>query len=485
MRRLAVILLFLLIGAGLTRSGHAQQATVTAADYARAEQFLAPAVAPLVIGGNVAATWLSDDRFWYRSTTADGVEFVIVDPVKKTRGRAFDHAKLATALAAATGQRFDARRLPIDAMEVKTDGGVTVAVAGRRWACDAQATTCVSGGDAPTPIERPTGRGTGGGRGGAGGPMSSDGKPVALSPDGKRGAFIRDWNLWLYDVTTRQERQLTTDGVKYFGYATDNAGWSSSDRAIVSWSPDSKKIATQQQDERDVGEMYLVTTAVGHPTLRISKFPLPGDKILAMVHRVVIDADSGRTTRLKMDPDYHRATLGDDLSMRDYQWSPDGSRLALASVSRDHKQVWLRVADTTTGEMRTVFDETVATQFESRTGWQVLWPTNEVVWHSERSNWGQLYLYDLQSGALKHPITSGDGPVMQIARIDEKTRTLWYGANGREKGQDPYFLHFYRIASTAATPSRSRQTKAHTRCSCRRPESFLSIPTRNRIYRRS
>ena len=46
-----------------------------------------------------------------------------------------------------------------------------------------------------------------------------------LSPDGKRAVFIRDWNLWVRDVATGQETQLTTDGVKDFGYATDNAGW--------------------------------------------------------------------------------------------------------------------------------------------------------------------------------------------------------------------------------------------------------------------
>ena len=105
---------------------------------------------------------------------------------------------------------------------------------------------------------------------------------------------MRDWNLWVRDMATRRRRRaLTTDGVKYFGYATDNAGWSSSDRAMVSWSPDSKKVATQQQDERNVGEMYLVNTVVGHPTLRVSKFPLPGDSVMAMLHRVVIDVDTG------------------------------------------------------------------------------------------------------------------------------------------------------------------------------------------------
>ena len=67
---------------------------------------------------------------------------------------------------------------------------------------------------------------------------------AVTSPDGKRAVFIKDWNLWVRDVATREETPLTTDGVKDFGYATDNAGWASSDRAIVLWSPDSKKIAT-------------------------------------------------------------------------------------------------------------------------------------------------------------------------------------------------------------------------------------------------
>jgi len=270
-----------------------------------------------------------------------------------------------------------------------------------------------------------------------------------MSPDGKRGIFIRDWNLWVHDVATRQERQLTTDGAKYFGYATDNAGWTSSDRAIALWSPDSKKVATQQQDEREVGELYFVPTVPGHPTLRVSKYPLPGDKVMAMLHRVVIDVESGKTVRLQMEPDFHRGTLSDNINVRDYSWSPDGTKLALASVSRDHKQVWLRVADTATGAVRTVLDERMATQYESRTGWQVLWPTSEVIWYSERNDWGNLYLYDLSTGALKRPITTGEGPVTQIERVEEKTRTLWYAANGREKGRDPYFTSYYRVSLDA------------------------------------
>src|SRR5262249_38993057 len=111
----------------------------------------------------------------------------------------------------------------------------------------------------------------------------------APSPDGKRTAFIRDWNLWVRELATGKETQVTVDGVKDFGYATDNAGWTRSDRPIVVWSPDSKKIATFQQDQRGTGEMYLVDTRVGHPKREAWKYPLPRDATVTMIHRVAID----------------------------------------------------------------------------------------------------------------------------------------------------------------------------------------------------
>ena len=438
-------------------AGTAPPRPISAADYARAERFLGPAVNPLVVGGTVVPTWLPDERFWYRSATTTGFEYELVDPATRTRRPMFDHARLAAALSTAAGAKYDPQRLLLDSLELSADGkSVSFNVDARRWSCDVTGAACTAAG-AATP-----GRGAGGGGRGAGGRGGRGGAAnlAVASPDGKRAVFIRDWNLWVRDVSTGQERQLTTDGVKYFGYATDNAGWNSSNRAVVLWSPDSKKVATFQQDEREVGEMYLVNTPtnpVGHPTLRVSKFPLPGDPVMAMIHRVVIDVASGKVVRFQMPPDYHRATLGDDLSLGDMQWSPDGSQLAFASVSRDHKQAIVRVADVATGAVRKVFDETVKTQYEARAGWRVLWATSEVIWYSERDNWGHLYLYDLATGALKHQITKGDGPVMQLLRVDEKARTIWFVAQGRDKAEDPYYRHAFRIGldganDTALTP---------------------------------
>ncbi len=413
---------------------------VTAADYARAEKFLATAVSSLVVGGAESITWLPDERFTYRRTTLDGTEFILVSPAAKSRGPAFDHVKLAAALSAATGNTYDPKKLPFQTITLSPDAKtVFFDLSGKRWSCDVKGLKCVSIGEA-------TGAGfRGGGRGARGGGGQPGVPPSVTSPDGKRAVFVRDWNLWLRDIATGQEKALTTDGVKDFGYATDNAGWATSDRAIVLWSPDSKKIATYQQDERNVGDMYLVETKVGHPTLRAWKYPLPGDPVVAMLQRVVIDVESGGTTRFQMAPDYHRATLGDNFSLSDMQWSPDAKQLAFVSTSRDHKQAIFRVADAATGAVRTVFEETEKNHFESRAGWRVLWSTSEVLWYSQRDDWGHLYLYDLARGTLKNQVTSGEGPVTRIVRVDEKPRQVWFVAMGREKGQDPYFQHLYRI----------------------------------------
>jgi len=359
---------------------------VTPQDYARAERLMSYNVAPLVYHSGVRATWLDDGRFWYRTGTENGTAAFIVDP---------GHASKST--------------------------------------CDLAACKAPDAGP--------------------GGERAGAARTDAPSPDGKRTAFIKDWNLWVRDVASGKETQVTKDGVENYGYATDNAGWAKSDRPIVLWSPDSKKIATFQQDQRRVGDMYLVTTEVGHPRLEAWKYPLPGDDNVAMIERVVIDVESGRTTRLKMAPDQHRSTLCDNIACRgaawsDVYWSPDSTQLAFVSTSRDHRQENLRVADAATGAVREVMEEKVSTFFESGNGavnWRFLPASNEIIWFSERDNWGQLYLYDLQTGRLKNQITSGDGNVTQVLRVDEKNRVIYFLGVGKEQGQDPYFTHLYRV----------------------------------------
>ena len=379
----------------------AQQAAapraLTAADYARAERFMSYNVNPLVIGANVTPTWLDGNRFWYRVTKDTGDQTFLVD--------------------ASTGTR-----------------------------------------SAYTPSASEAARGGRGGRGGAAGARAE-----SVSPDGSRAVFIRDFNLWVRDVRTGAEKPLTTDGVKDFGYATNNAGWTKSNSPVVAWSPDSTSVATFQHDGRQVGEMYLVPTTVGHPKLEAWKYPLPGDEHIFTIHRVIINTVTGAMTRLQMAADPHRSTLCDHVicggEWSDVQWAPaeaqdagrgaqGGDMLAFVSTSRDHRHEALRVAQVATGEVRTVLEESVKTFFESgngRVNWRFLPASREVIWYSQRDNWGQLYLYDGDTGKLKHQITAGEGNVTPLLRVDEKNRQLYFLGVGKEKGRDPYFVHFYRI----------------------------------------
>jgi dipeptidyl-peptidase 4 len=414
-----------------------QPTQLTAEDYARAERFLGANTAPLVSGLTGQPTWLDDGRFWYRTTTADGARFITVDPARGTRAEAFDHTRLASALAAVTGGSVEAGQLPIEALEFSTDAReITLRAGNRMWTCSLQEYTC-----APADTARAVAFAA---------PRAS-----VTSPDGRYAAFIRDHNLWVKDLTTNEDRPLTTDGVEDFGYATNNAGWTKSDVPVLAWSPDSRKIATFQHDSRGVSYMYLVSTNAGEPRLEAWRYPLPEDTAIFRIQRVIIHVDPARVVRLDMPPDQHRSTISDHIAsgsqFLDVEWFPDASQVAFVSSSRDHREAIFRVADAETGAVRTVFEERSPTQFQSafaaigEANWRVLPASSEVLWWSQRDNWGHLYLYDLRTGALKQQITTGDWNVAELMRVDQDDRVLYFTGVGREPDRDPYFQHFYRI----------------------------------------
>jgi len=435
-------ILLAVIPCALVLSAHAQQGPpLTANDYERAESRLSYGTEPFIDNNNVRPEWLPGDRFWYRNLTAQGSEFILVDPAKHSRVAAFDQQKLAAALSTATGKQYTASMLPFTSFTFSADGKSIIFEAdGKQWSADL-GNYKVS--ENNSPMASPT-AGRGGRRGGRGSIYNT-------SPDGKKEAFIKDWNLWVRDVDTKKETQLTTDGVKDYGYATDNAGWKHSDNAILIWSSDSKKIATFKQDQRNVSDMYLVTTNVGKPNLKAWKYPLPGDKDVAMIQRVIIDVDNPKVIVTKVAPDPHRATLSDDISssgtLDDVYFSSDNSKVAFVSTSRDHKNEKVRIADAATGDVREIFEETVPTQFESGQGainWRYLDKTNEIIWYSERDNWGHLYLYDAATGKVKNQITKGDFVVTRLLKVDEKNRMLYFIADGRQ-AENPYFSQLCKI----------------------------------------
>jgi len=375
----------LLCALSISVSGMAQQSPkkLTTQDYEQATKFLGFNTYPLVDKSNVSPNWLKNGSFWYDIRVNGDRQYVLVDPKKKSK-------QTSNSLEELIG----------NPSENQQRGSWT----------------------------------------------------EVASPDGSKVVYIKDWNLWMRDNKTGEETQLTKDGEKNYGYATDNAGWKHSDKPIVLWSPDSKKIATFKQDQRHVSDMYLVETKVGEPKLEEWKYPIPQDSAIIKIERVIIDTEDNEITKLNIPADARRGTLCDDIacdgSFGDNEWAPDSETLAFASVSRDHKKVTLRVADAETGEVRDILTEEVATQFESGQGtinWHYLPESDEIIWYSERDDWGHLYLYDLESGELKNQITKGDFVVTSLVEIDKDKRKLYFYAQGKEEGSDPYFSHFYSI----------------------------------------
>jgi dipeptidyl-peptidase 4 len=422
------------------------QRQLTAQDYAAAEKFMPYNTNPLAYKGQIEAHWADDEHFWYRAVDDAGVTYTLADPAQGTRGPAFDQDKLAALLRTASNGaiRADGRHLAIDDIAITGEHEFIMTIEGAIYQCNLATgnDSCARIGRAATRHGAPHGA-----------PQAAEDAPLAISPDRKLGAFVRDWNLWVRNLATGAETQLTTDGVKDYGYATDNAGWQRSNSAIVLWSPDSTRIATFQQDQRKTGEMYLVPVTNSHPRLDAWKYPLVGDADVTMIERVVVDVQSREVIRLKMPPDQHRSTLCDDIAcagttLSDAEWSPDSAHLAFVSTARDHRQEWLRVADAATGDVRDVMTEFAPTFLESgidKINWRYLPESNEILWYSERDDWGNLYLYDLTSGQLKNQITQGPGNAAQVLYVDQKDRVIYFVGVGKEAGRDPYFRFFYSV----------------------------------------
>jgi len=402
--------------------------SITVEDYQRAERFLRDHTAELLYDTVLTHYWQYDDRLVYRKRTAAGLQYILVDPQTQSRSQLFDLERLTTGLAEFSEEELVASELQIGGIEFADSPQlVEFTHKGSNFRLDLNSYSLQK--------------------------IEESEFDEFLSPDGSKAAYIDTHNLWVRDTGTNQLTQLTFDGIENYGYATNNAGWLRRDGPVLLWSPDSSKIATFRHDARNVGEMYLYSTRVGHPELESWKYPLPGDDHIFMIERVVIHLEENpRLVRLNMPPDPHRSTTSDHVAGQggvflDVEWSEDSSQLAFVSSSRDHKVATLRIADPNTGAVRDVYTETAETYYESGTrsaNWRVLQRREEFLWFSERDNWGHLYLHDLQTGTQKRQLTSGNWAILEVLKVDTENAQVYFIGSNREPG-DPYFHYLYRV----------------------------------------
>ncbi len=417
-------------------------AQVTARDYARAEQFLSANAGTLVSGDQMNPEWLSSDRFWYRSRTTEGTQFVLVDARARSRAPAFDHARLAAALSVASDTTYVPTKLPFSSIHFE-DQGRTLrfnTADSAQWRCSLDSYVCRG----PEPR-----------------PEAPDNE--RLSPDGRWAAFSRDENLWVRSVASGEEIQLSTDGEEHFGYAVAPEGCCSvvtqarrgiEPGPVLLWSPDSRRIATHKFDERGVKEAYLLEAKTGRAALHRYRVALPGDSVIPTYEAHVFDVEGRTSVRVDLDAMDAMNTsccgVTLDTLWKDAKWSGDGASLFFTRSVRSYDTLQLYQADATSGQARQILEERGKTYVEAngRAGgppnWRPVGDGSEVVWWSERDGWGHLYLYDAATGAVKNRITSGPWLVVDLLDVDEAGRWAYFTASGREADVDPYFRNLYR-----------------------------------------
>lgn len=399
----------------------------TREDYERAQQFLQGNLQHLVYIADVNPHWIEKtSRFWYRSSAPDGSKFVLVDAEKNTSGPAFDHARLAAALGEADKRQYSASDLPFREFDF-VDGNESIhfSIDTVDWTCSLSSYECQK--------------------------KSADNKNEndEISPNKRWAAFVRDHNLFLRDVSTGTELQLTRDGVSGWDYATplpslrlmvDQGTEDVKQHAGVFWAADSSKFVTYRIDSRNSGRftsLQFVPPNQLRPKAFTYVYPLPGE-VLATAQPIIFDVQSGR--RIDVN-----ASI--ELPFQDgpgFEWFPDSKRFYYDWDERGFKAKELRVVDASTGEQKLLVREQADSYVDpGETFYRFVKGTGEFLWSSERDGWNHLYLYT-KSGELENQITKGQWPVQQIEYLDDTNRRVYFSASGREADEDPYDFRLYR-----------------------------------------
>lgn len=399
--------------------------------YRTAERLLRHNRGELVLDGRIRPRWIDGGaRFWYTSDAPDSPRFLLVDPVEGTREAAFDHARLATALATASGRDVDAGALPFAAFE-PTDGAIEFDAFGAHWRCSLDDYDCAG-------VEGPPPRGL----------------LDVVAPDGRHAVFRQEYDIRARSLADGRDWALTDDGSAdrdyganpdYFMYSTllGKLGIPHLPPAVL-WSPDSRRVLTHRTDMRGVRETHLVEALPadgGPPKLRTQRFAHPGDERMPLAEFVVLDVESGKAVPALAEP--VAMPLMSPISRRWAWWTEDGSAVYYLSSARDMRTLTLHRLDPTSGEVRTVLNESGATRVEptqllgQAPMVRVLSDGTEVLWYSQRDNWGHLYLHGTRDGELRAQVTRGSWTVQEILHVDEEQRVVYFLASGMV-ADDPY-----------------------------------------------
>ena len=393
--------------------------------YHQAEYFLSGNIQKEVYHMEVIPNWLDDKKsFWHQTYTEDGKRFFLTKIEKSTTKEAFDHAELAKLLSAKSGETFNDSNLPFSRIQLQNDGAVGFEWKNKSW--------IYTGGTVESTRSR----------------SDSRDRSVSISPDGNWKAFMRNYNLFVENLETGDEIQLSFDGKKDYEYASY---WGWSDMVLgengerpehfnVNWSPDSKKIQTQVVDLRLAEKMLLLDNSQDdkfRPQLMGYYRASPGDTNVVMYTPVLFDIESKKATKFSGLSLPHFIGLNLD-------WNDDSETLFGTYIHRGFKSFDILEINADTKQIRKVYSESSSTHINNNNIFRRL-DNGQFILGTEKSGWNQLYLMDWKTGTLVNRITSGDYVVKNLLSVDEENKEMYFEAAGKEKGMNPYYSLVYKV----------------------------------------
>ncbi|MHC4638863.1 MAG: DPP IV N-terminal domain-containing protein, partial [Planctomycetota bacterium] len=399
------------------------------ADYERSAN-LREKLQPLALNIVNQSGWIEKTpRFWYRKSVKGGNEFNVVDTATAEKKIAFDHEKLAAALALVLEDKVDANNLPFRSIEfIDDEKSVEFNVGESKYSCDLTTYACKKVG----PVERRRRRRgfTMWERGPAPQAVSEEAK---TSPDEKWEAFIKNYNVYIRSKENKEEFVLSHDGSEgnYYTFAS------------ITWSPDSKKIAAYRLRHGYHRVIQYVESSPDdqlQPKYHNMEYAKPGDA-LDIEKPVLFHVDAKK--KINIDD----ALFSDPYDMSRLTWREDSRAFSFEYNQRGHQVFRIIKIDAATGKARAVINEEAETFFcySGKKYRHDIQDGKEIIWMSERDGWNHLYLYDGATGTVKNQITKGKWVVRGVDKIDEEKRQIYFRASGMYPGKDSYFIHGYRI----------------------------------------
>jgi dipeptidyl-peptidase 4 len=456
---LALIALLLLIQVAFCQ----QNSTDYNYDYSQAELFVPANIVPTLYNMSVTPNWIDGtDNFWYLNTGRWGKEFVLVDTANATKRLVFDQEMLAQALASASGAEVDPSNLPFSYIIVFLDERVLFSALNKTWQFDLKSYDIkeIVPGKSEIRIFKPTRHGEA--------HAFSEIKALKtaepgemLSPDDKFAVFVQDHNLWLKEIDSGKKYPLTTNGSEDYAYA-ERSGTvlhpvsqnrlNETPLPYAVWSPDSRRIATFRMDQRNVTPLYLLEYVPGNdsrPEPWTYKFAMPDEEHVPIYEPVIVDVLEMRVIPISYESQPEVSLMDTDADVLQW-WSDDGQVLYSLYADRGEKALHLLETNPQSGLTGEILNESGPTYVEANLDYASLpnakvLKNGDVVWFSEKSGFGHLYLYD-KDGAQKNAITAGDWAVRTLLHVDENSSLAYFTAGGREPGSDPYYRYLYKVS---------------------------------------